>query len=104
MLGFMITSPLVAWGSQYFHPFRIITGGLLVWSVSCMGFAVNTDYWVLVLLRALTGVGEAAFISLAPTVIVDSAPDSRKTIYMGIFFAIIPVGFASGTVYGEVIA
>ena len=100
----MFTCPLAAHFSQYVHPFHIITLSLLIWSLACMSFRITKEYWILVFLRALTGVGEAGFISLSPAVIVDSAPPNRKTIYMGIFFVFIPVGTAIGFIYGELMA
>ena len=104
MAGFMFTCPLAAHFSQHVHPFRLMTLGLLIWSIACMSFRITKQFNVLVFLRALTGVGEAGFISLAPAVIVDSAPANRKTVYMGIFFVFIPVGVAIGFIYGELIA
>ena len=55
-------------------------------------------------IRAMTGAGEAFFISLAPAILVDSAPESRKTCYIGLLMAMIGVGTASGFVYGEVVS
>lgn len=52
----------------------------------------------------MTGVGEASFAGLAPTCLDDLAPSARRSSWLGVFFAGIPVGGALGYVAGGVFA
>lgn len=57
---------------------------------------MSFDFWSLVIVRALSGIGEASFIGLAPTYIDDIAPQNRNSIWLAVFFSMIPVGAAAG--------
>ena len=46
--------------------------------------------------RALVGVGEAAFLVLAPPFIDRVAPDDKKGLWLSLFYATIPFGMAIG--------
>lgn len=46
--------------------------------------------------RAVSGIGEASFIGLAPTYIDDIAPKNRQSMWLAIFFSMIPIGAATG--------
>lgn len=53
-------------------------------------------YYVFAACRFITGVGEAAIISLAYTIVDDLAPINQKTIYMAILMLATPLGVAAG--------
>jgi MFS family permease len=50
--------------------------------------------------RAVVGVGEASYATIAPTIIDDVAPPARKGGWLAFFFAAIPVGSALGYIIG----
>lgn len=54
--------------------------------------------------RALTGVGEAAFVALAAPFVDDYAPQGRKASWLACFYLCIPVGFALGYLLGGAVA
>ena len=54
------------------------------------------DFWSILIARIVSGIGEASFIGLAPTYIDDIAPEKRRSIWLAIFFAMIPIGAATG--------
>ena len=58
------------------------------------------SYAFLVLCRTLVGVGEGAFVCVAPPFIDDRAPPQRKTLWLGLYYMCIPAGVAFGYVYG----
>eukprot|EP00941_MAST-03F_sp_MAST-3F-sp1_P004684 g4684.t1 len=89
---------------HYFSPFRLMSVGLFVWCLSVMlsGFAPN--YYVLILARTLSGVGEASFQTIAPPFIDDRAPLASKGLWLAIFFIAIPVGTAAGYSFGGIIS
>ncbi|KAF4676778.1 Protein spinster 3 [Perkinsus chesapeaki] len=102
MFGYTLASPIFARLSRRGHCWtaRSIAIGLTVWTAACAStyFLVGSNYDLLVLCRLLTGVGEAAFCSLAPVVIDDASPSGRKSTYLGFFFMSIYVGIAIGNI------
>lgn len=77
--------------------------GIFVWSVATVGSGLATTYALLVLARALTGVGEAGYGVVTPPLLSDCYPSDRRARAMGIFYAAIPVGSALGYIVGGVI-
>ena len=57
---------------------------------------LSIGFWSLIMARIVSGIGEASFIGLAPTYIDDIAPEKRRSIWLAIFFAMIPIGAAAG--------
>ena len=78
--------------------------GLTIWSIALLIFSVLREFWQLALIRLLTGLGEACFMSLAPTILTIVAPPARKTCYLGLLFAMLGVGTALGFIYGQLVA
>lgn len=57
----------------------LILGGLLFWSLITLATALSTQYWHLVLFRALEGLGEAVYFPAAMSIIADyHGPDTRS--------------------------
>jgi MFS family permease len=81
-----------------------MTIGLIVWALATIVFGIFADFWPLLIFHVFTGVGEAAFIATAPAVVVDTAPASKKTTYLGILMAIAPAGVAFGFIFGEAVS
>ena len=49
-------------------------------------------FWAFLLLRALVGVGEASYSTIAPTIIADLFAKDRRTKALAVFYFAIPVG------------
>ncbi len=77
--------------------------GIFVWSLATVGSGLATTYALLVLARALTGVGEAGYGVVTPPLLSDCYPPDQRARVMGIFYAAIPVGSALGYIVGGVI-
>jgi MFS family permease len=80
----------------------IIGGGVAV-AVSVAGYAMAESLGVLVMLRILTGVGEAAFYVGAASVINDIVADDRRAEALSYFSLALFGGLAVGPVLGETI-
>ncbi len=61
-------------------------------------------FWVLILARMLSGVGEASFQTVVPPFIDDNAPSAKRGLWLALFFMAIPVGTAVGYAWGGNIA
>jgi MFS family permease len=55
-------------------------------------------------MRCLTGIGEAAFVCLAPALIDDVAPRTQRTRWLAVFFSMLPIGYALGYLGAGLIA
>jgi MFS family permease len=100
MIGYMIASPLFVRLSQNSRSWTVyaIIIGLVVLAVSAIAtyFAWNS-FPALLMMRLVSGTGEAAFCSLAPAIIDDAAPTGKKSLYVGLYFTFLYVGYGLGT-------
>jgi MFS family permease len=104
MSGFLavytLAAPLFgALGDRRARP-KLIAFGVGCWSLatSLSGFAGS--YVALLAARASVGIGEAAYGTIAPSLLSDYFPAARRGRVMAIFFCAIPVGSALGYVVG----
>jgi len=107
MSGFLIVYTLLApvfgaLGDRRSRP-RLIALGVACWSfaTALSGFAIN--YLTLFAARAAVGVGEAAYVTIAPSLLSDYFPVRQRGRVMAIFFCAIPVGSALGYVVGGLV-
>jgi MFS family permease len=107
MSGFLVvytlTAPVFgALGDRRSRP-RLIALGVACWSfaTALSGFAVG--YLSLLAARASVGVGEAAYVTIAPSLLSDYFPVRQRGRVMAIFFCAIPVGSALGYVVGGLV-
>jgi MFS transporter, Spinster family, sphingosine-1-phosphate transporter len=100
MLVYMITAPVFgSWGDRGSRT-RPIALGVFVWSLATLlsGFARN--YPQLLAGRAVVGIGEAAYVAIAPALLADCfAASGRGRVYAVLNMA-IPVGAALGYIVG----
>ena len=101
MVGYMLTSPLFGYfGDRKSRPL-LMGAGVLIWSFATFASGLAELFWPLLIARALVGVGEAAFATLAPPFIRDCLEDgSVINRVFGVFYAAIPIGAAIGIVWG----
>jgi MFS family permease len=107
MSGFLVVYTLLApvfgaLGDRRSRP-RLIAIGVACWSfaTALSGFAVN--FLTLFAARAAVGVGEAAYVTIAPSLLSDYFPVRLRGRVMAIFFCAIPVGSALGYVVGGLV-
>jgi len=107
MSGFLVVYTLLApvfgaLGDRRSRP-RLIALGVACWSfaTALSGLAVN--FLTLFAARAAVGVGEAAYVTIAPSLLSDYFPVRQRGRVMAIFFCAIPVGSALGYVVGGLV-
>ncbi|MDP9033437.1 MAG: MFS transporter [Myxococcota bacterium] len=103
LIGYFATSPVfgnladrVGDGGRK----RLIAVGVAVWSIATVASGLVRSAASLVVARALVGVGEASYATIAPTLIDDVTEAKRKGRAMAVFSAALPVGSAMGYVVG----
>lgn len=104
MVSYMLLSPLFGYLGDKFNRWMIIAAGVMLWSLASGGSGLSTTFGMLLLMRVLIGVGEAAYAPVAPTLIADMYPVKRRGGVMAWFYAAIPVGSALGYVLGGMVA
>jgi MFS family permease len=110
MLGYFVTSPIFGWLGDKRFPKRgggtttarrwLMTVGILLWCLATVASGLAHGATSMVLARVAVGVGEASYATLAPTIIDDLAPPSKKNRWLAIFYLAIPVGSALGFLLG----
>jgi multidrug resistance protein len=100
-LGFyMIAAPFTGPLADRYSRKRIIVLGAIFWSALTLLTAVTHTYWELLVRHTLVGIGEATFVTIAPTFVADLFPEEKRGRIFGIFYLAIPVGTAAGYLLG----
>jgi MFS transporter, Spinster family, sphingosine-1-phosphate transporter len=107
MSGFLIVFTLVApifgaLGDRRSRP-RLIAFGVGVWSIATALSGFAGSFATLFAARASVGIGEAAYVTIVPSLLSDYFPLSQRGRVMAIFFCAIPVGSALGYIVGGLI-
>ncbi|MEQ2203385.1 Protein spinster 3 [Xenoophorus captivus] len=92
--SFLLLAPLFGYLGDRYNRKYIMLCGLSVWLLTAAGSSLVTgsQFWLLVLLRALVGVGEASYSTVAPTIIGDLFSGGQRSVMICIFYIFIPVG------------
>jgi predicted MFS family arabinose efflux permease len=103
MLVYMVTAPVFgAWGDRGSRT-RPIALGVFIWSLATVLSGLAHNYPQLFAARALVGIGEAAYVAVAPALLADCFPVSARGRIFAILNMAIPVGAALGYVLGGLI-
>jgi MFS family permease len=103
LLGYFLTSPSFGlWADRVPRGGRkaLIAAGIAVWSLATLASGLATSTLTLVAARAFVGVGEASYATIAPTLIDDVAPAGKRSGWLAIFYAAMPIGSALGYIVG----
>jgi len=104
-LGFyMIAAPFIGPLADRYSRKLIIVLGAFFWSGLTLLTAVTHTYTELLIRHTLVGVGEATFVTIAPTFVADLFAEERRGRILGIFYLAIPVGSAAGYLLGGYLA
>ena len=100
-LGFyMVAAPFVGPLADRYSRKLIIVLGALFWSGLTLLTAVTHNYTELLIRHTLVGVGEATFVTIAPTFVADLFSEEKRGRILGVFYLAIPVGSAAGYLIG----
>jgi MFS family permease len=103
LLVYMLTAPVFgALGDRRSRP-RLIAAGVACWSLATALSGLAASYAALITARAAVGIGEAAYGTIAPSLLADYFPASRRGRILAVFFCAIPVGSALGYVLGGLV-
>ena len=103
LIVFTLTAPVFgALGDRYSRP-RLIAFAVACWSAATVLSGFAGGFATLFAARASVGVGEAAYVTIVPSLLADYFPRGQRGRVMAIFFCAIPVGSALGYVIGGLI-
>jgi MFS transporter, Spinster family, sphingosine-1-phosphate transporter len=100
LFAYMIFSPLFGVLADRMRRWAIVGIGVILWSLASGGSGAVQTFTLLIVMRLLIGVGEAAYGPVAPTIIADLYPVANRGKVLAWFYAAIPVGSALGYVIG----
>ena len=100
LLCYMIAAPFVGPLADRYSRKLIIVVGAIFWSGLTLLTAVTHTYTELLVRHTLVGVGEATFVTIAPTFVADLFAENKRGRILGIFYLAIPVGSAAGYLLG----
>ena len=104
-LGFyMIAAPFIGPLADRYSRKLIIVLGAIFWSGLTLLTAVTHTYTELLIRHTLVGVGEATFVTIAPTFVADLFSEEKRGRILGVFYLAIPVGSAAGYLLGGYLA
>ena len=96
IVTYALACPLAGWLGDRGSRMRLAAVGIFIWSLATVGSGLATSYALLLLARAVTGIGEAGYGVVTPPLLSDCYPPARRAAMLGIFYAAIPVGSALG--------
>jgi len=100
LLGYFVTSPFFGVLGDRLPRKYLIALGVLTWSAATIASGLAGSLAGLLVARAVVGVGEASYATLAPTIIDDLTPPEKKGRTLAIFFLAVPLGSALGYLVG----
>lgn len=104
MLVYMIAAPGFGALSDRGVSRPLLLGtGVAIWSAATLLSAFANGYGLLFAARALVGIGEAAYATVAPSLIADLYPRERRARVLAVFYSAIPIGSALGYVLGGLV-
>ena len=103
ILTYSLACPVAGWLGDRQPRLRLAAAGVFVWSAATIASGLAPTYGLLLLARAVIGVGEASYAVVTPSLLSDCYPPDRRSRMLGIFYAAIPVGTALGYVVGGLV-
>ncbi len=99
-VSYALFSPVVGWLGDRMTRKYLLAIGVGVWSLATFGSGLAMNNEQMLIARSLLGIGEAAYATLAPTLIADLFTRDRRNRALAIFYLAIPIGASLGYVLG----
>ncbi len=110
LISYMVLAPLFGILADRFSRWALVGFGVILWTIAsgasglpwtAWGISLGMAFTLLLLTRCFVGVGEAAYGPVAPAMIADLFPVSKRGMVLAWFYVAIPVGGALGYALGE---
>jgi len=115
IISYMVFAPLFGYLGDRYSRKAIMAAGVFLWSVfTLIGSFIsgkpenkdeenawnNPDFWKFMACRAMVGIGEASYSTIAPTIISDMFVKNMRSKMLALFYFAIPVGSGLGYIVG----
>ena len=98
----LVAVPFGIW-SDLWKPQKVAAIGVLIWSFACVMTSMATTEAQLFVWRSLVGVGEAAYVATAGTIISKRFNQDMRSKMLGVFNLGLPLGAALGVILGGIV-
>ena len=100
VLVYALASPFAGWLGDRRARTRIAGASALCFGLACFASGLAPGFALLLVFRALTGLGEAGYATVTPSLLSDVYPRERRGWALSIFYTALPVGSALGYLVG----
>ena len=100
MVVYMVASPFSGYLGDRVRRNTIAAAGVAVWSLATMATGWAESYETMLVTRALVGIGEAGYATVAPAIIADLFEPKERGRRLSIFYLATPMGAALGYIVG----
>ena len=90
--SFMIFAPLFGYLGDRYNRKWVMIFGIFMWAVATLLGSFMTEKVSFMAMRALVGIGEASYTTIAPTILSDMFVKEMRSKALAIFYFAIPVG------------
>ncbi len=104
LLPYSLLPPIVGWIGDRAKRTKLISAAISVWSLATGIAGLAHGFIQLALTRAVVGVGEATYMTVAPSLIADCYPAGQRGTAMSLFYIASPVGAGLGVLLGGMVA
>lgn len=100
MVSYVALSPFAGQLGDRYPRKYLIAACVFIWSLATIASGLAKTYPQLLLARSFTGIGEAGYATVAPSIVSDLFHKERRGSALSIFYAALPVGSALGFTLG----
>merc|ERR1719150_2351804 len=104
VLSYMIFAPVFGYLGDRYSRKWIMAVGVGIWVLAVLVGSFMQDFTAFLIMRAIVGVGEASYSTIAPTIISDMFVKDARSKMLALFYFAIPVGSGFGYVVGQGLA
>ncbi|XP_039442422.1 protein spinster [Culex pipiens pallens] len=101
VLSYMICAPVFGYLGDRYSRKWIMALGVFLWSTTTLLGSFMHHFGWFITFRALVGIGEASYSTIAPTIISDLFVGDMRSKMLALFYFAIPVGSGFGYIVGS---
>lgn len=97
---YMVTAPFIGFLADRYPRKLIMVAGALIWSGATLMTAITHSFETLLIRHTIVGLGEATFVTIAPSFLADLFSEEQRGRVFGWFYLNIGLGTAAGYAIG----
>ncbi|KAH8416169.1 hypothetical protein KR222_009729 [Zaprionus bogoriensis] len=101
VISYMVFAPVFGFLGDRYSRRCLMCVGVALWSTTTLLGSYMHSYGWFITFRALVGIGEASYSTIAPTIISDLFIHSLRSKMLAVFYFAIPVGSGLGYIVGS---